>query len=100
MEEWEEDIADTVLILGVVVGIMGLVWFRQLWARLEGARLRRAAEQAGQGVQGVQGVQADQGVQSGQGGQVGQVEQMRNQEEEDERRRREAEAMLFGPPGI
>jgi hypothetical protein len=73
--EWEEDMAETLLILGIVFTIMALVWVRQLWTRWEMERVRRAAdEQARHG-----GLQVDP---------------------EEQRRRDQMIRMAIGPPII
>lgn len=78
--EWDEDVADSILIMGIVFGIMGLVWLRQYWARREAERVRVMQAQA-------------------QAMGLGQVPV--NLVEEEERRRREAmERVPIGPPII
>lgn len=85
--EWDEDIADSVLIMGIVFGIMGLVWARQLWARWEADRIRAIADAQARGGQAPP-MQAGQAVPGGQA------------EEEERRRREELERVPIGPPII
>ena len=42
--DWEDDLAESIIIIVVIVGIMGLLWLRQTWARVEAARVRNAEE--------------------------------------------------------
>ncbi|ORX35868.1 hypothetical protein BD324DRAFT_629317 [Kockovaella imperatae] len=44
MDEGDEDLMETVVILGVALVIMGLVWLRGLWIRWEADRVRREEE--------------------------------------------------------
>ena len=44
-EDWEDDFAETLVIIGLTFGIMGLVWLRGAWTRWEENRRRREAEQ-------------------------------------------------------
>jgi hypothetical protein len=114
-EEWEEDLAETVIIASVVLAIMGLVWLRGFYTRVTDNR-RRAEEErmrregqvggapGGAGVPGVQGIPAAQGgwegpVGGGGGGGIGMEDAMarrmeewaRERREEDDRLRREGE---------
>lgn len=94
-EEWDEDLAETIVIASVVLAIMGLVWLRGFYMRVT-ENSRRAEEERRRREQEVGGVQQMGGWEGvvGGGGMEGAMERRmeewaRERREEEDRLRRQ-----------